>query len=91
MENTKLKRNLEAANERMLTVLQTVTSGIIALSRSAEVMLINPAARHMLGGTSTEVPFRNDNSQYHVSDKLHQQDLRLHPRAIHVLHTDSEP
>ena len=57
IETATLKRHLDGANQRMLTVLNTVTSAIVALNRQGEIVLINPAARHMLGGLSTEVPF----------------------------------
>ena len=57
IETAILKRHLDSANQRMLTVLETVTSAIVALNRQREIVLINPAARHMLGGISTEVPF----------------------------------
>ena len=57
IDTSELRRRLDAANERMATVLDTVNSAIIALNRNADILLINPAARHVLGGTTAEVPF----------------------------------
>ncbi|SPH22048.1 Blue-light-activated protein [Ascidiaceihabitans donghaensis] len=42
---------------RLETVLNTATSGIIALNANAEVVMVNPTARHLLGGVSRDVPF----------------------------------
>lgn len=48
--NTVLRKRLE-------TVLDTATSGIIALNADAQVIMVNPTARHLLGGVSDAVPF----------------------------------
>ena len=37
-------------------VLNTATSGVVGLNARAEIVSINPAARHMLGGLSDEPP-----------------------------------
>jgi len=54
----------EAANSEVLlirnrleAVLSAATSGIVALDLSGRVAMINPRARHMLGGLDQEVPF----------------------------------
>ena len=80
IETANLKRHLDGANRRMQTVLDTVTSAIVALNRQSEIVLINPAARHMLGGLSTEVPFAwPDNIRFLDRDDLRPLDASRSP------------
>ena len=51
------EQSLLAANQRARTVLDTATNGIVGLSTDREVLIANPAARHMLGGINAPTPF----------------------------------
>ncbi|WP_299673917.1 ATP-binding protein [uncultured Roseobacter sp.] len=52
-----VERDLTATSEQLRLVLDTTMNGIIGLDETGRVDVINPAARHMLGGTSQETPF----------------------------------
>lgn len=45
------------AQDTLQTVLNTATNGIIGLSVDRQIVVANPAARHMLGGLSAPTPF----------------------------------
>lgn len=49
--------DLKATSGQLRAVLDTTTSGIIGLNRDGEVAVINPTARHILGGISKPTPF----------------------------------
>ncbi|MBW4710421.1 response regulator [Roseobacter sp. YSTF-M11] len=48
---------LKTASERLRVVLDTTVNGIVGLDEKGVVQVINPAARHMLGGMSEKTPF----------------------------------
>ncbi|WP_299500631.1 ATP-binding protein [uncultured Roseobacter sp.] len=50
--------DLGAASEQLRVVLDTTMNGIIGLDQHGVVDVINPAARHMLGGKSQQTPFQ---------------------------------
>ena len=52
-----VNQDLRAASEQLRAVLDTTANGIIGLDPEGRVAVINPAARHMLGGKSEEPPF----------------------------------
>ena len=56
IERAKLKAVAELG-ARLQLVLNTASNGIIALDRHGQVLMANPAARHMLGGISGPEPF----------------------------------
>lgn len=49
--------SLSATTVQLRVVLDTTVNGIIGLDRAGVVDVINPAARHMLGGKSQATPF----------------------------------
>lgn len=49
--------DLRATSEQLRVVLDTTVNGIIGLDENGVVDVINPAARHMLGGKSEMTPF----------------------------------
>ncbi|MFD1156837.1 PAS domain-containing protein [Roseovarius aestuarii] len=52
-----VNQDLRSASEQLRAVLDATANGIIGLDRDGRVAVINPAARHMLGGKSEETPF----------------------------------
>ena len=52
-----VNQDLSAASEKLRAVLDATANGIVGLDRDGQVAVINPAARHMLGGKSEETPF----------------------------------
>ncbi|GFE48895.1 hypothetical protein So717_06480 [Roseobacter cerasinus] len=52
-----LDRERATASQQLRLVLDTTMNGIIGLDHSGVVNVINPAARHMLGGKSESTPF----------------------------------
>ena len=55
--NTAANSEVLLVRNRLEAVLSAATSGIVALDLSGRVAMINPQARHMLGGLDHEVPF----------------------------------
>lgn len=55
---TDVDKDLSAASEQLRVVLDTTMNGIIGLDQNGVVDVINPAARHMLGGQSHPTPFQ---------------------------------
>ena len=53
-----IRRDLSATSEQLRAVLDTTVNGIIGLDHDGTVEVINPAARHMLGGKSEPTPFK---------------------------------
>lgn len=51
-------KDLRATSEQLRAVLDTTMNGIVGLDRHGVVDVINPAARHMLGGKSQQTPFQ---------------------------------
>ncbi len=53
-----VEADLRATSEQLRAVLDTTINGIIGLDETGMVDVINPAARHMLGGKSEATPFK---------------------------------
>lgn len=53
-----VNQDLSATTEQLRAVLDTTVNGIIGLDRDGVVAVINPSARHMLGGKSESTPFK---------------------------------
>lgn len=52
------EKKVSATSEQLRVVLDTTANGIIGLDEKGVVDVINPAARHMLGGKSHSTPFQ---------------------------------
>lgn len=75
-----IRQDLSATSEQLRAVLDTAVNGIIGLDQDGTVEVINPAARHMLGGRSEATPFRwpEEIKFLHVVD-LHPLDASADP------------
>lgn len=75
-----MHRDLSATTEQLRAVLDTAINGIIGLDHDGTVEVINPAARHMLGGRSEQTPFKwpEEIKFLHVLD-LHPLDASADP------------
>ena len=56
-ERAAREEELATVNARLNAVFNAAQGGIVGLNANREVVTLNPPARHMLGGISTEVPF----------------------------------
>ena len=81
-ELMRLQEDFSSAVLRLKTVLNTATDGIIALDHDKNVLEINPAARHIMGGISDPTPFPwPDNVRFLDREHLRPLDASADPVA----------